>query len=266
MLGIGACASGEAASPPSAAPTVAHVGVLPGAMQFGTTTSTTTRSSTSTTVAGSRRSATTSTSTTAPADLSSRPVGRLVDGNRLLVIGDSLLASTAPRYGDDMCDQLVPMGWDVEIDAEVGRRIDFAQQVLRARLSAGWDAAVIMLGNNYDGDAPAFAADLEEVLDELAPRPVVLLSVTEFEDDRAEVNYVLREQAALRPNVRVVEWSERTADDDGELLAGDGLHLTDAGRREIVLMTSRALGRAPVGSSGTCLPTRYTDDSASSPN
>ena len=54
---------------------------------------------------------------------------------------------------------------------------------------------------------------------------------------------------------------ERTADDDGELLTGDGLHLTDAGRRELVLMTTRALGRAPVGSSGTCLPTRYTDDS-----
>ena len=77
---------------------------------------------------------------------------------------------------------------------------------------------------------------------------------------------MLREQAALRPNVRVVEWSERTADDDGELLAGDGLHLTDEGRAELVRMTSRALGRAPAGSEGVCLPTRYTDDSASSPN
>jgi hypothetical protein len=178
----------------------------------------------------------------------------------LLVIGDSLLASAAPRYGDDMCDRLVPMGWDVEIDAEIGRRIGFAGEVLGRRLSAGWDAVVIMLGNNYDGDAPAFAAGLDEVLDELAPRPVVLLTVTEFEADRAEVNYVLREQAALRPGVRVVEWSERTADDDGQLLAGDGLHLTDAGRLELVQMVSRALGRAPSGSVGTCLPTRYTDD------
>ena len=43
-------------------------------------------------------------------------------------------------------------------------------------------------------------------------------------------------------------------------LAGDGLHLTDAGRLELVQMVSRALGRAPIGSVGACLPTRYTDD------
>ena len=271
-LGTAACSSGEAAAPLSPAPTVAHVGALPGTMRFGGSTSTSSSTSspststTSTTIGGARRAGTSTTTSTTSADPGARPVGRLVDGNRLLVIGDSLLASTAQRYGGDMCDQLVPMGWAVEIDAEVGRRIGFADQVLRRRLGAGWDAAVIMLGNNYDGDAPAFGADLEGVLDELAPRPVVLLSVTQFEQDRAEVNYILREQAAQRPNVRVVEWSERTADDDGELLGGDGLHLTDAGRRELVRMTSRALGRAPSGFDGACLPTRYTDDSAGSPN
>jgi len=34
-LGVAACASGEAASPPSVAPTVAHVGALPGSLGIG---------------------------------------------------------------------------------------------------------------------------------------------------------------------------------------------------------------------------------------
>ncbi|MET0579860.1 MAG: hypothetical protein ABW122_14475, partial [Ilumatobacteraceae bacterium] len=252
-LGVASCASGEAASPPSAGPTVANVGALPGTMRIGGTTTTTTTSP-------PRSPVRSSTSTTVPTDADARPVGRLVDGNRVLVIGDSILASTATRYGGDMCDRLVPMGWAVEIDAETGRRIGFGEQVLERRLAADWDAAVIMLGNNYDGDAEAFGEGLEAMLDELAPRPVVLLSVTQFEANRAEVNYVLREQAGQRPNVRVVEWADRTADDDGELLGGDGLHLPNEGRRELALMVSRALGRAPAGSEGDCLPTRFSDD------
>ena len=63
--------------------------------------------------------------------------------------------------------------------------------------------------------------------------------------------------------MRVVEWAERTRDGrDGGLVSGDGLHLTDAGRQELVTMISGALGRAPAGSEGECLPTGFTDDSA----
>ena len=124
-----------------------------------------------------------------------------------------------------------------------------------------------MLGNNYDGDPQAFADELEDVLDELAPRPVVLLSVTEFETTGPRSTTSSREQAAQRPNVRVVEWAERTADDDGELLGGDGLHLSDAGRRELVAddVDGPSVGHRPA-SEGDCLPTRYTDDSTASPN
>ena len=173
------------------------------------------------------------------------------------------MASTTQRYGGAMCSRLVPMGWAVEIDAESGQHIEFGREVLGERQAAGWDAAVIMLGNNYGGDPQAYADVLTEIVDDLAPRPVVLLTVTEFREDRAEVNFVVRTMAAQRDNVRVVEWAERTRDGrDGGLVSGDGLHLTDAGREELVTMISGALGRAPAGSEGECLPTGFTDDSA----
>ena len=41
-------------------------------------------------------------------------VGDKVIDNRLLVIGDSIMASTATRYSGLMCDKLVPLGWAVE--------------------------------------------------------------------------------------------------------------------------------------------------------
>lgn len=266
-LALGACGSGEAASPEAPAATVGDVGQLPATIPSDTSTPPTTdaalvESTASTEPADDGPPRSTTTAVVVDGAVV-QPVGRLVEGNRLLVIGDSIIASTSPRYGDDMCDRLVPMGWAVEVDAETGQQIDFGRRVLRQRLPAGWDAAVIMLGNNYGGDPQAYADALADLLDDLAPRPVVLLTVTQFREDRAEVNYVIRSTAAERDNVRVVEWADRTLDDRaGGLLSGDGLHLTDAGRRELVGMTSQALGRAPAGSEGECLPTRFTNDSA----
>jgi hypothetical protein len=263
-LTLAACGSGEALSPAEPPATVGDVGRLPS--EFGAAT---------TAPPDAAVESTAPISTAQPTDESSRsprgaratslvgPVGRRVDGNRLLVIGDSIIASTTQRYGGAMCSRLVPMGWAVEIDAESGQHIEFAQEVLGERQAAGWDAAVIMLGNNYRNDPQAYADILTAIVDDLAPRPVVLLTVTEFREDRAEVNFVVRTLAAQRDNVRVVEWAERTRDGrDAGLVSGDGLHLTDIGREELVTMISGALGRAPHGSEGECLPTGFTDDSA----
>ncbi len=58
----------------------------------------------------------------------------LVDDARVLMIGDSIMASTSSRYGGEMCKELVPRGWDVEMDAESGRFVDFGDRVLDSRL------------------------------------------------------------------------------------------------------------------------------------
>ena len=59
-----------------------------------------------------------------------------------------------------------------------------------------------MLGNNYNGDPVAFGRELDALLDELAPMPVVLLGVTRFEAEQDEVNYVLSSAAQTHDDVR----------------------------------------------------------------
>ena len=156
------------------------------------------------------------------------PARDLVEGNRVIAIGDSLMASTARRYGGELCKAVVPDGWDVEVDAETGRFIDFGERVLDRRLDDDFDAAVVMLGNNYGANPDVFRDGLEQIVDDLAPRPTILYTVTMFEPNRADVNDIIYDIAMAHDNVRVIDWAGETAKDPA-LLGGDGLHLSDPG-------------------------------------
>jgi hypothetical protein len=258
-LAVAACSSSDAAPPPPPS-AVPLVGTLPSALGADPTTPSSTAASTpgATDHIGSGPSV-----RGAPALDPMKPIGDQVDGNRLIVIGDSVLASLSSRYGNQLCTNLVWRRWAVEVDAEVGQHIEFGRRVLAQRGSAGWDAAVVMLGNNYDGDPQAFATELDALLDELGDIPVVLLTVTRFRPIQDQVNYVLVRAAAQRPNVRLVDWQARTAEDDADdLLSGDGLHLSDQGQVALAATITSVLGLAPRGERGECLPSKFTDDSA----
>ncbi len=191
------------------------------------------------------------------------PVGERVRNNRILMIGDSILASTASRFGGVMCDALVPLGWAVEIDAEENRFIEFGARVLDARLlpddGVDWDAAVVMLGNNYRGEVEAFRAELVEMLDRLAPRPTVLFNVTEYRDLQAQVNLIMIDVAKDYPQVSLVDWNTLSSTERG-VLSDDGLHLTPSGRTRLAEVVAFVLGPAPAGRAGACLSTQFTDD------
>jgi hypothetical protein len=257
-LAVAACSSSDAAPPPPS--TVPLVGTLPSALAADPTTP----SSTAASVPTDRSDVGSVPSVPgAPALDVMKPIGDQVAGNRLIVIGDSVLASLSSRYSDQLCTYLVWRRWALEVDAEVGQHIEFGRRVLAERGSAGWDAAVVMLGNNYDGDPQAFATELGALLDELGDIPVVLLTVTRFRPIQDQVNYVLHATAAQRPNVRLVDWQARTAAADAdELLSGDGLHLSDRGQVALAATITSVLGLAPRGERGACLPSKFTDDSA----
>ena len=190
-------------------------------------------------------------------------IGEIAEGNRILMIGDSILASTSSRYGDHMCEAVVPLGWQVAVEAEPSRFIDFGNRVLDKLLledatpEEDWNAAVVFLGSNYGSDEVKYEAELARILDRLAPRPTLLLTVTEYRPDYVEVNEVVNRLGADRDNVTVLDW--KTISETPGVLSNDRLHPTDAGRRVLAESVAAALG--PVDGVGECLRSTFRDDS-----
>lgn len=190
-------------------------------------------------------------------------VGQQIAGNRIILIGDSILAATDRRFGGEMCDALVPLGWVVEVDAEPGRFVEFGTRVLDRRLDPGdgsaWDAAVVFLGSNYRGDQAVYEQELRSILERLAPRPTLLFTVTEYRPAWAEVNEVVRRLADELEHVRLVDW--KTIAETPGVLSSDRLHPTEAGELVLADLVATNVGRAPVGD-GECLRSQFTDSSA----
>jgi hypothetical protein len=195
-------------------------------------------------------------------------VADVVDGNRILMIGDSILASTAPRFGGPMCATVESYGWSVQIEAEEARHIDFADEVLDELIPTTesvdddppFDVVMVMLGNNYRGDIEDFEAQYDALLRRLSPLPVVVYTVTEDEVDKAEVNDTIRTLANRYDNVIMVDWAEKSAAEPDQLLAADDLHLSNLGRERLALFTVAALGKTTAGEP-ECLDPVFTDDS-----
>lgn len=248
-----ACSAAASSPDESHDATIEGVGILPGSNPDTDVVAT----DPSTTVAATELA----TTTTVPLP----PIGSLVTGNRFLMIGDSITASAAKRYGDELCDALVPLGWEVEVDAEPSRFVDFGNEVLDARLAAKWDAAYVFLGTNYLGDQLAYRKQLEKIVERLSPSPVVLLTVTLFDTTRREVNDAITLVSAQFPNVRVVDWGSIASANPASILRGDGHHLTNDGRLALASTVAGVLGKAPKDP-GKCLSTSFSDDSGASVN
>lgn len=187
-------------------------------------------------------------------------LGERAGGNKLLVVGDSILAATASRYGGAMCDELVPRGWRVAVEAEAGQMVGFGRTVVRERITEGWDAAVVFLGTNYGGDEAKYESDLERIVVSLGPRPTLLLTATEYKTTIAQVNRSIRRVAARNPHASVLDWGAVSL--QAGVLNRDKVHPTTAGRTLLVESISAAVGDAPPSSAkGACLESLYVDDS-----
>ena len=199
-----------------------------------------------------------SSETSAP--IQSRPltVGELSNGPRLLMIGDSIFAAVSRRYSNMACDRLVPMGWQVAVEAERGRFIDLGLRIVKKKLPQGFDAAILFLGTNYGKKQDVYKEYLDKILDELAPRPVIILTATEYKPFMQEVNAVIEEQVRTRDNLWLVDWREISKTPG--VLWRDGIHPVDAGN--VVLMDSiiEVLGNAPGNDPGECLKVEFKED------
>lgn len=190
----------------------------------------------------------------------SRPltVGELSDGPRLLMIGDSIFAAISRRYSNMACERLVPLGWQVAVEAERGRFIDLGLRIVKAKLPQGFDAAVLFLGTNYGKKQDVYKEYLDKILDELAPRPVIILTATEYKPFMQEVNAVIEEEVRTRDNLWLVDWREISKTPG--MLWKDGIHPVDAGNVLLLDSIIEVLGNAPGGAPGECLKVEFKDD------
>jgi len=189
--------------------------------------------------------------------LEGKVLGSTASGNRLLMIGDSIFAGAAPRYGNDMCRALVPLGWRVSVEAEANRQVRFGREVLQSRLSDGWDAAVVFLGTNFNGNFRDYEFDLDRIVSSLSPRPTLLLTTSLFRPVQQQINDVIRKVAANYPNVSILDWATISTYDG--VLSPDRVHTTADGRAVLAQAISQAAGVAPTNP-GECLSSKYTND------
>ena len=188
-------------------------------------------------------------------------IGTKAGGNRLLMIGDSIMAATAKRYGNEMCNALVPLGWQVAVEAEASRFAEFGVRVLDKRMNAesGWDAAVVFLGSNYEGIKESYVKQMNKILEKLSPRPVLLVTTSLFRNSQREVNDVIYDLAKEYKNVSILDWA--TISRANGVLSPDGIHLSNNGRSVFAVAVARALDIAPFRE-GECLDSKFRDDSA----
>jgi hypothetical protein len=184
-------------------------------------------------------------------------MGPQVGGPRVLMIGDSIMASTSSRYGNEMCDTLTQLGWKVEVEAQSGSFVDFGLKVLGQRLEDGWDTAVVFLGTNYDGNQANYENKMRQIFVGLSPTPFVVLTTALFEPRQQEVNDVIMKLAGEYPNVTVLDWGTIAANNG--LIGKDGVHLTANGRSVFAAAVARALEFAPTRE-GECLPIYFKSD------
>lgn len=186
------------------------------------------------------------------------PIGGRVDGNRVLLVGDSILTSTAKRYSNETCEALEPLGWQVSVEAEPGRFASFGVEVLERRIGAIWDVVVIYLGTNYDGNEESLRRQFDRMFEITKGVETVVFTTGVFRDAQRIVNRVIRDSAAEFDHVHVLDWS-KVAGLDG-ITVRDKVHLTEIGRAALAQTLARALDYAPFREP-SCLDPRFTDDS-----
>jgi lysophospholipase L1-like esterase len=156
---------------------------------------------------------------------------------RVLLVGDSVMASLGPAYTDAAGRVIGGGGWAVETDAQVCRRLvatscgsprpATALEVVRAHAPL---TGALVIGAGYNDQNPSSLRDaVRTILAEVPDVDVFWLTYSTGGTSAATyaaMNQVLAEEAAADPDLHVVDW-------DGARQPGwtgsDGLHLSAAG-------------------------------------
>lgn len=161
---------------------------------------------------------------------------------RVVVVGDSvILGAQGP-----MTAAFAARGWEVTFDAAVSRSTSAGLDAIESHRPLLTDSLVVSLGANDAGNTAAFRERVRAILDATASVPrVYWVTIREVRDYYGPANQAVRDVAAGRPNVTVLDWHAATAGAT-DLTAGDGLHLNGAGAARMTqLVTDAVVTGAP---------------------
>ena len=165
------------------------------------------------------------------------PVDAGAQERRVVVVGDSIiLGAEAP-----MTAAFAQRGWAVTFDAAVSRSTGAGLQAIESHRAELSDSLVVSLGANDAGSPAAFRQRVQAILDATVAVPhVYWVTLREVRDYYAPANQIVRELAAGRSNVTVLDWHGATAG-AADLTAGDGLHLNGAGAARMTQLVTEAV-------------------------
>jgi lysophospholipase L1-like esterase len=150
---------------------------------------------------------------------------------RVTAIGDSVMLAAA----NDLA--LAISG--IEVDAEVGRPVSVAIDILRARRSAGQlgDVVVVHIGNN----SPFSQSQFEEMMELLADvSRVVFINLKVPRGWEGSNNAVLAEGVTRYPNAALVDWYAASVDQPQ--FFQDGVHLRPEGAQAYAQLMAAYVG------------------------
>jgi lysophospholipase L1-like esterase len=188
----------------------------------------------STTLPAAQPDATTTTTTAAPTTggpLTPATSTSSGTGDNVLVVGDSVMVGATPAL-----QQRLPA---VDIDAEVGRQLRDAADILSGLNSEGRlrPVVVVHLGNN----GSATPEQLDRLMAQLSGvQRVVLITANAPRPWRDAVNDRFSNLAADHPNITVLDWRAVVEHEDG-LIGSDGVHLTPTGAQRLAELVSSAI-------------------------
>jgi hypothetical protein len=242
LLALSSCSSHAGGAPAEALAAPTTVTTTPSTTTAGTSTSTSTSTTTTsiTTTAVPTTAVPTTAATRRPrpapvpkarpaetAPLATAPVETLPPatvppetvapgaGHRVFAVGDSVMLRAADAL------HALP-GWDITVDAAVGRQFRTGIPLVAAASARGTDVVVIHLGTN----GPFTPAEFEEMMTAAGGAKVVLVTVQLPDETYAHerpTNDMLREGAA-RWGATLVDWNGAT-NGHPEMLRPDGYHM-----------------------------------------
>lgn len=156
---------------------------------------------------------------------------------KVVVVGDSVILGAQ----QPITSSFAARGWAVTFDAAVSRSTSAGLAAIESHRGELTDSLVVNLGANDAGNTASFRQKVGAIMNATASVPhVYWLTIREVRGYYAPANQVLRDMAAGRPNVTVIDWHAATLGAT-DLTAADGLHLNSAGANRMAQVVTDAV-------------------------